>query len=226
MSTYYKFSFCSEIIFFICFIRMLSCLFASDNRGIFPSHRETDARTQTSRPSPHLSGQRNAVNVMEGKREKERASCLCRSELYRLVFLLSFHRHCEKDIRERDSLTVEQKEGVRTRVHTYIYHVCSYIYVYSIDSLLRRAGEKRRRLRWTPKRAKLLPVLLAESRRYERRWTRDRKSERFERGSQGMEARRRGGRVREFTTRERESGKEWMRERRGGRALATRTKGD
>ena len=32
----------------------------------------------------------------------------------------------------------------------------------------------------TPKRAKLLPVLLAEPRCYERRWTRDRKTERFE----------------------------------------------
>lgn len=141
-STYYKFLFCSAIIFFTRFIRRLSCLFASDNRGIFPSHRETDARTQTSRPSPHLPGRRNA-GERNGRKERERegTSCLCRSERYRLVFLLSFHRHCEKDIRERDSLTVEDEKKVYTHTHVYIYRI--YTYIYPIDSFLRGAHARK-----------------------------------------------------------------------------------
>lgn len=224
MSTYYKFLFCSAIIFFICFIRRLSCLFL-DNRGIFPSHRETDARTQTSRPSPHLFGRRNAVNVMEGKREKERASCLCRSELYRLVFLLSFHRHCEKDIRERDSLTVEQKEGVRTRVHTYIYRVCSYIYIYPIDSLVEQARREdayagRRRERsccrccWRSRAATNEDGLGIER-------ARDSKG-----GVGGWKQGEEEGVCVSLRREKERIGEEWMRERRGGRALATRTKGE
>lgn len=179
-------------------------------------------RTQTSRPSPHLPGRRNAVNLMEGKREKERASCLWRNELYRLVFLLSFHRHCEKDIRERDSLTVEQEKGAHAYTRIYIVYV-PYIHVYPIDSLLRGAREKKR---WTPKRAKLLPVLLAEPRRYERRWTRDRRSERFEGGVGGWKQGEEEGVCVSLRREKERVVVEWMRERRGERALAARTKGD
>lgn len=67
------------------------------------------------------------------------------------LFLLSFYRYCEKDIREGDSPMVERREKVR-----------SYMYVRLILSY---AGHAVRDVyAWTPdatKRAKLLPVLPA-----------------------------------------------------------------
>lgn len=80
------------------------------------------------------------------------------------VFLLSFYRHCEGDIRKGDSPTVRWKKKERERRACACKCMCkrTYTHIRPIDSLLRTEHARKDAYagRRTPKRAKLLLLLL------------------------------------------------------------------